>query len=356
MSLVPQATSPVLSTPTLSAPALTVASSAPWACPRRLSRIPSGALIALITLSLATLIALLHAARLSVALTSSGALRYALVFAILGAVRWSCRRRARASASRLFWAGADLAGYVALFMAIALVAAIASYPLAGLSRGFFDADLQRADLALGFDWLAWYRFTAAHPLVQMVSRGAYAMIYVSPGLLLAWHAWSGQRAEAHAFLAAVWLSAWLTLGAFAFMPAVGPFAYLWHAPVAYLPVSDLWQPQLIPALRDHSFTTIDPGQLVGLVSAPSFHAASGVLLIAFAARQFATVPRLASVLIAIDVAMLLATPVEGTHYLIDLILGGLVAGFALFVVARWRSWLHLRALLPAAPGQTSALA
>jgi membrane-associated phospholipid phosphatase len=160
------------------------------------------------------------------------------------------------------------------------------------------------------------------------------MIYVSPAILLGYLAITGQRREAHEFIVAVWLAAAITLAAFRFMPAVGPFAYLWHGPIPYLPVSDLWQPQLIPQLRDHAVSRVDLGHLVGLVSAPSFHAASGVLLIAFAWRQ----PRLRGPLVAINAAMLLSTPVEGTHYLTDMILGAAAASIALGVVAQLRAW------------------
>jgi membrane-associated phospholipid phosphatase len=65
------------------------------------------------------------------------------------------------------------------------------------------------------------------------------------------------------------------------------------------------------------------------VSAPSFHAAAGVLLLIFAARQ----PAIRMPLVAANVAMLLSTPVEGTHYLTDVVLGAVVACMSLGLVA-----------------------
>ena len=290
-------------------------------------------ILALVVVQLLALSVLMHEAELVIDIDTPGTAIYGAIFTVLAAAVWWCRR-ARAQAgteaeTRANRVLGDLAEYVGLFMMISLLGAFASYPVAGLSHGFADAMLERCDLALGFDWLAWYRTVAAYPLLQIASRSAYAMIYVSPGILLGWLAWTGQRREAHAFLAAVWLAAMITLVAFRFMPAVGPFAYLWHAPVPYLPVSDLWQPQLIPKLRIHAIHGIDPGHLVGLVSAPSFHAAAAVLLIAFARRQQV----IGRPLIAVNLAMLLATPVEGTHYLTDMILGALVALLSLHIVA-----------------------
>jgi hypothetical protein len=253
----------------------------------------------------------------------------------LAAIRWRSRRPASEGAR----VARDAAEYFAIFVGVSLIGATASYPVAALSHGFADAALQRADLALHFNWLAWYGFVAAHPLLQFVSRAAYATIYLSPAILLGYLAWAGRAREARDFLAAVALAAALTLVAFRFMPAVGPFAYLWHGPIPYLPVSDLWQPQLIPELRAHAAPPLDFGHLVGLVSAPSFHAAAAVLLIVFALP----LPRGVRVpLIALNGAMLLSTPVEGTHYLTDMVLGALVAFAAVGAIRGARAVLAVR--------------
>ena len=267
--------------------------------------------------SLAAVALLMWGAGLSLALAGPGGVVFGAVFALLGAIRWRLRHP-RSNRARIV---RDAAEYVGVSTAISLVGAVASYPVAAYSHGFADAALQRCDEALRFDWLAWYRFTAAHPAIQLISRNFYALIYLSPAVLLAHYAVRNKRREAYDFMAAVWLSAVMTLAGYVFMPAVGPFAYLWRGPAPYLPVSDLWQPDLIPKLRTGAFTVVDPGRLVGLVSAPSFHAAAAVLLMAFAWRE----RPVRAALIAANLAMLLATPVEGTHYLIDLILGALVA-------------------------------
>ena len=222
----------------------------------------------------------------------------------------------------------DGAGYYALFTAIALVGAVTSYPIAAATHGYADATLQRIDAALGFDWLAWYRAVAAHPVLQVLGTACYQSIYVTPAILLGWFARTGQRAAAHRFLASFWLAAVVTLALFAAMPAVGPLSYLWHAPLPYLPASETWQSDLIPALRAHRVGAVDLGALRGLVSAPSFHAAAGTIYLRTAWRT----PPLRLPLIGLVAAMLLATPVEGTHYLIDIILGAGVARIAMEAV------------------------
>lgn len=274
---------------------------------------------------------LLWAAGLRIDPFARSNLPFYAVLALGPLVRGWCLRDGR----RWSLAAADMVEYATLFMAMALVGAISSYPIAALTTGFADAGLQRVDELLQFDWLAWYRLVAAHRTLQLLGIAAYQSIFLTPALLLGWFAATGQRREAHRFLAAFGIAAVLTLAIYSQMPAVGPFSYLWRGPIPYMPVSELWQPDLIPALRAHGVTVIDVGQLRGLVSAPSFHAASATLYIA-AARRCGP---LRWWLTGLPAAMLLATPVEGTHYLIDLILGAgvaLVAWCFATLLIRWR--------------------
>lgn len=295
-----------------------------------LRAIPSGWIVAALAASVIATAALMVCARLSIAPLAPGTLVFVLAFGALGAFHWACQR----PRTRLGQAMRDGTAYYALFMAFSLTGAVASYPVAALSSGYADPALHRIDLAMRFDWLAWYRAVAEHRWLQIIGRAAYETIYLSPAILLGYCAIAGKRRTAHDFIAAIWLAALLTLIAFYFIPAIGPLGYLmWRDPVPYLPISDLWQPTLIPLLRAHAIGQVDLGHLVGLVSAPSFHTAAGVLMIAYGWR----LRPVRWPLLALNSAMLLATPVEGTHYLIDLILGAVVALAAMALVALGRA-------------------
>lgn len=277
--------------------------------------------------SIATLGVLMHIAELRIDPIGRGILPYYGVAALLltlrlGAPRWMARH------GRMI---ADCAEYVGLFMLISLVGAIASYPVAALTSTMHDATLQRIDEVLGFDWLAWYRLVADHRALQWLGLAAYRMIYVTPAILLGWYAWTGERGAAHRFFITFWLAALLTLLLYPLMTAVGPLSHLWHGPLPYLPESEEWQATLIPALRAHQVHYVDLAQLRGLVSAPSFHTVAAVLYIhaAWPHRE------LRAPLVAVNAAMLLSTPVEGTHYLIDMILGAAVAIVAILAVRRF---------------------
>lgn len=232
----------------------------------------------------------------------------------------------------------DLAEYWALGTLIAVVGAVASYPAAAATHGFVDPALARADAALGFDWLAWYRVVADHPMLQVAGRIAYDSIFWMPAAILAAFAWDGRRDRARALIATLALAAALTLVVFRLAPAVGPLSYEWHGPLPYVPESAQWQQALIPPLRQHSFHLVDVGSLRGLVSFPSFHTAAAVMFIAAAWPM----RRLRWPVLAVNAAMLLSTPVEGTHYLVDMIAGGAIAGIALALVGRLQNRLARR--------------
>lgn len=231
----------------------------------------------------------------------------------------------------------DAAEYVGLAAAVCLFGAIASYPDAAGSSGFVDAKLQAIDHFLGFDWLAWYRLVAAHPLLQSGGRIAYAAVFITPLILLGYFAYTGRQGEARLFISAFWLAAVLTLLLFHFLPAAGPLAWLWRGPIPYMPTSALYTAHLIPLLRHHSLHRINLVELRGLVCVPSFHAACAVLY-TLAAWPVA---RLRWPVTAVNAAMLLATPVEGTHYLADMIAGAGVAVLA---------WAMMLAVIRRLPG------
>jgi len=251
---------------------------------------------------------------------------FALV-AVAAIVARIALRRPRTRGRRI---ARDAIDHVGLFALICLVGALASYPVAANTHGFDDFALERADRLLRFDWIRWYDFVAAHPWLQLAGTLAYQSIFVTPAILLGYYAYSGRRAEARLFIASFWVAAVVTLLLFMLAPAQGPLAYLWHGRIPYMPQSALYQAQVIPLLRHHAVHEVAVTSLHGLVCAPSFHTVSAVLYITAAWP----IRKLRWPLLALNLAMLLATPVEGTHYLTDMIVGALVAIAASLAVRR----------------------
>ncbi|HEY0269443.1 MAG TPA: phosphatase PAP2 family protein [Sphingomonas sp.] len=283
-------------------------------------RIPGGWLAAGVALTVAGNVCLLLLTHLSIQITAES-VAIALGAAIAGIARYAMR----APRSRAGIVARDAIENFALFALLCLLGAVASYPVAAESAGFVDPSLVRFDRLLHFDWPVWYGFVAMHPLLQRLGRLAYVSIFVTPAILLGYFAMAGRQAEARLFIATFWLAALITLGLFPFMPAQGPLVFLLHSHVPYMPLSATYQSHEILALRAHHLRDVDLDALHGLVCVPSFHAISAVLYIATAWRAGA----LRWPIMLVNVAMLLATPVEGTHYLVDLAAGAIVALIAL---------------------------
>lgn len=241
------------------------------------------------------------------------------VLLVIGAI--TARIALRIARSRGQRIARDAIDNFGLFGAICLIGALASYPVAADTIGFDDSALEHIDRLLRFNWISWYDVVAAHPMLQVAGAVAYQSIFFTPAILLGYFACTGRQAEARLFIASFWLAALITLILFTLTPAEGPLAYLWHGRIPYMPESALYQAQLIPLLRHHEVHSVTMTSLHGLVCAPSFHTVSAILYIVAAWP----VRRLRWPLLGLNVAMLLATPVEGTHYLADMIVGAIVA-------------------------------
>ncbi len=284
------------------------------------STIPGRWLAACLCFSvLATSLMLFHAHE-TIELGAAGS---ALVFAGIALV--AVRYRLRNPETRGQRVTRDAAEYVGAFALVSLLGAVVSYPVAAVTSGFVDPSLERIDHFFHFDWVSWYEIVATHPILQRLGRLAYAGIFVSPAILLGYFAWIDHKPGARRLILSFWLGALLTLIWFPRVPAVGPLAFLWHGAIPYMPTSALFQAQLLPQLRDHALRVVDIGALHGIVCTPSFHTTSALLYIAAAWRT--RVLRLP--LVALNCAMLLSTPVEGTHYLADMLGGALIAAIAL---------------------------
>ncbi|MDH7637652.1 phosphatase PAP2 family protein [Sphingomonas oryzagri] len=310
--------------------------------------LPTRWLILIVTISALMDGVLLHAAGLSIAETPT-----ALGFGVwaLAAAFFCIHFRMPATERQRI--ARDFIEGLSLFALISLLGAIASYPLAAGHHALVDPELERVDLTLHFHWVSLYEWIAGHSWAQMPERVAYLSIFATPAVLIGYFAWTERRAESRAFLATFWVAAVMTLSLFPLFPAAGPFSSLWRGAAPYMPLSALYQDQVILALRQHAIHQIDLGELHGLVCAPSFHAASAVIYIATALR----VRSLRWPLVALNILMLMATPVEGTHYLADLLAGGIVAVTALWLTpvlikmaegASFSWFLRIRELQPVA--------
>jgi membrane-associated phospholipid phosphatase len=215
-----------------------------------------------------------------------------------------------------------------------------SYGLAARAPDLWDPALAAADAALGFDWPAFYRIADRHPAAIWIGGIAYHSLI--PQMIVCIVALSAterlvalRRAVAAAILGGI-----LTIAVSGVMPAMGNvfdpdrFRHLWP--------SVAWADRLLIAdLRGGAARIIDLEHMTGIVSFPSYHATLAVIL-AWGLRD---VPRLRIVAPVWAGVTILATPLFGGHYAVDvfagLALAGLVVALAPYLAASrisgWRA-------------------
>jgi hypothetical protein len=235
-------------------------------------------------------------------------------------------------------------GATAQIVLITVIMAPLTYVAAAFNLPLQDANLLAIDRMLGIDGRGYVLFVDAHPALAAASAYAYTMIrwpmFAIPVLLAAVHAY--RRLEE--FTLAFALALVLTTAISALVPAIGMYqqialdpAVLSHIePRAYFEgVRDL------TPVRDGALRHLDLFALTGIVTFPSFHAASAVLY----AWALWPVRWMRPVAVLANGAMLASCPVDGAHYFIDLIAGVAVAALAIVAARRLCSWVLLR--LPA---------
>lgn len=217
---------------------------------------------------------------------------------------------------------------VSLLALISLVGGVASYPLAALSWGWLDDRLVAADSVLGLNWLSYWNFVNSHQVLKSVWEYAYFSIFPTPVILLILLNASGKSEAAYRFLIAYAVALIITDLTFVFVPAKAAVEHFLPAGTPGITASASMHISIIEQLRTGTFHKIALGGLGALITFPSFHAASACLF-AWAGwgLRWVRVPCL-----ALNLAMLLATPIVGGHYFIDL-LGGMVVAATGIVIA-----------------------
>lgn len=191
--------------------------------------------------------------------------------------------------------------------------------LAAVSGPFVDQALDRADQALGFDFLALLQFYRDHPQIATASRFAYLSFAIQAALVPPLLALEGDGQRMWTFLTAWCLSLAIVVLIFPFAPAAGPYALHGVTEDVFENFKQLfpWQTgPAIEALRDGSMRDIGAAAR-GFVSIPSFHAVGGVLFAwaAWRSRWFRWP------VLLLNLALIASTIVTGAHYLVDVIAG-----------------------------------
>ncbi len=222
-------------------------------------------------------------------------------------------------------ATAQLGLITALTTPVIYMAAAADLPMQ-------DGNLAYLDRMLGLDWPAYFHFIYDRPALVPFAIFAYAMIGwpmfgvpIVLGVTRHYH-------RLQQFTLACILSLITTTVISTLLPAIGTFHEYGIAfdPVKFNPGNYLIQMHDLPLLRDGSLRELDLMKLGGIITFPSFHAAAAVLYL----WALWSVWWMRPVALIANIGMLLATPMVGGHYFVDVFAGIGVAVLAI-AAARW---------------------
>ncbi|MBN8184250.1 phosphatase PAP2 family protein [Roseibium aggregatum] len=224
-----------------------------------------------------------------------------------------------------------LNGVVFIFVALASLR-IFNHLTMSLALPLADPLLDSWDKALGLDWMTYFTFVQNHSLVSTILEVAYvgfdgASLFGFV-VLVAMGYFRRARYFCEIFLITAAISTTIAL----FFPAVAAVVYNF-GPIdqieGFNSAPGIYHLEQFMALREAEIPSIDLMTATGLATFPSFHAAGGVLLIAGFFRT-----RLSIAVTAFALVMIASVPVFGGHFLIDAIVGILLAATVSVLNAR----------------------
>ena len=210
-------------------------------------------------------------------------------------------------------------------LVFAAVAAPLSYIAASSPMPLQDATFDAWDRALGLDWKELLAFLNRSPGFFAFMRVIYMSLTVQMTAVVLVLGFTGRLPWLRVYMLAFIFAALLTIAVSAFLPAEGAWLHYGlgtNAPD--MPVSHTSWPVFL-GLRDGSFRLLMATGSEGIITFPSLHAALAVILMA----AFWPVPIARWLGAGVNMLMLAATPIDGSHYFVDVLAGVAIAVFCL---------------------------
>lgn len=218
---------------------------------------------------------------------------------------------------------------VALLLLSGLPAVFLQFPLMLIGPDGADERLLAADRLLGFDWLSFARLFI-DPLPYALIKTAYSWLHTEAIAVLAILAMLGRITRGWQVITSAILALLICLLVCPLFPAQGEYVLCGLRPQDVPVVENLCRfGEAISAVRVEGLRVIDQTMRIGLLSFPSFHAASAVIL----AWGLWGIRWLRWPSVALNILMTIGAIVVGAHYFVD-ILGGILVGGAAVLLAR----------------------
>jgi membrane-associated phospholipid phosphatase len=209
-----------------------------------------------------------------------------------------------------------------------------------------DASLAAIDRALGVDWPAMMTVVAHYPVTNLVLQLVYISVLPQIALLIPALGLKGKPEQIYTLCLSVAAGAAIAIGVWTLAPSFGAFSVYQLPPGVANHLALALDGHYAKALV-HLLATgpgrISPSDAQGLIGFPSYHAVLA-LLVAWYAR---TLPVVRWVALALNATVLVATPIQGGHHVVDVLAGFAVAALAiLFASAAQRFAARSSAEIP----------
>lgn len=219
--------------------------------------------------------------------------------------------------------------------------------LLGMSAGFsllnyllltvaghrIDLPLAAVDRAIGFDWPALMALASQHPLVAVIMQLAYISVLPQIAVLVAMLGLLGRHERIYSLCLALSAGAAMCIAVWTVAPSFGAFSVYELPPnvARHLPLAlDGHYAKSLVSLLAHGPGHISPTDAKGLIGFPSFHAVMA-LFVVWHAREIAVVRWF---VLSLNSIVLIATPIQGGHHVVDVIAGFAVAALAVLFANR----------------------
>ncbi len=218
------------------------------------------------------------------------------------------------------------------------VGSMLNYLMLPFSGDTIDNQLASIDLAMGFHWLEFLKFSSQWPMFSTVLGISYNSSLLQVIVVILILGFKGHSKSLDDFLYCFVLSAIITIGFWFFFPSFGPTAmYTIPEEIVRLvnPVVGNDYGLYLQQLKTTSPLEISPNNIKGIIAMPSYHTVMAILT----CYAVAGVPRWRVFFFMINAFVLLSVPLHGGHHLIDLI-GGVFVSLVVIIVFSNRRRRH----------------
>ena len=215
------------------------------------------------------------------------------------------------------------------------VASVLSYLLAREGGPLWDPTLQSWDKSIGFDWLAYVHFVDARGWLVLPYRLAYASLIPQVIVVIIALGLRGRVYQLRVFLAAMIGSGFVAVLLSPMFTAVGNYVYLGIEP-SELQRIDPWAGYVhlndLTTLRTGQMRLLELPKMQGIITFPSYHSCLAALTMWAFWKSGLGWLRWAG--LAVALLTILATPIDGGHYLVDVMAGIAIALAAIAAATR----------------------